>query len=140
MIQWERGAKNGAYELIEQQDKLKAENAALKQENEGLKHGNDGWFNSWNVCDEDRKKLKQSLAAAEKREKKLLAIIDDYKKKLIRVEGSDTISEAEGRERELKEKVREWLATNLIIYCAECGLEIEDIDWDELDMLLGGEK
>lgn len=117
-----------------------AEIAALKQENEGLKHGNDGWFNSWNVCDEDRKKLKQSLAAAEKREKKLLAIIDDYKKKLIRVEGSDTISEAEGRERELKEKVREWLATNLIIYCAECGLEIEDIDWDELDMLLGGEK
>lgn len=32
MIQWERGAKNGAYELIEQQDKLKAENAALREE------------------------------------------------------------------------------------------------------------
>jgi len=36
MIQWERGAKNGAYELIEQQDKLKAENAALREEVERL--------------------------------------------------------------------------------------------------------
>lgn len=52
--------------------------------------------------------------------------------KMINVKGAEIAA--------LKEKVREWLATNLIIYCAECGLEIEDIDWDELDMLLGGEK
>jgi len=55
-----------------------AEIAALKQENEGLKHGNDGWFNSWNVCDEDRKKLKQSLAAAEKRERELRKKVERY--------------------------------------------------------------